>query len=324
MVGKEEEEEVLIEVEAVESVYGDDCVIIQRFPPHLRLHIKPRTADDSSQQFVEAVLELRAGSQYPKEPPQIGIFDSKGLDEVRQAHLITSIQEKIDELSSCLMLVALCEEAIQVLSDMNHPDGDCPLCLNPLVKEDTHGNLWPFMKLMSCYHCFHSKCIIKWWNWLQQQNVTADNDSNTRAVRSSNMGRQTDSHGTGKNEGTCPVCRKVFQGLDIEHVLNLVQTYTSQLTLEETETDDDEEIQHSELENNRRKEFEALLKLQEENNGLIEPKKESSITSRNVPSRTYRTASCTCHITICTNHCFCRSRTEYCTQQHIHLRNRRK
>ncbi|KAF5177809.1 E3 ubiquitin-protein ligase rnf25, partial [Thalictrum thalictroides] len=78
-----EEEEVLIEVEAV---YGEDCKVIERFPPHFQLHIKPRTADDSSLQFVEAFLELRAGSQhtctqYPKVPPHIGIIDSKGLDE---------------------------------------------------------------------------------------------------------------------------------------------------------------------------------------------------------------------------------------------------
>ncbi|PIA34533.1 hypothetical protein AQUCO_03700069v1 [Aquilegia coerulea] len=272
-MASEEEEEVLIEVEAVEAVYGEDCKIIQRFPPHIQLHIKPRTADDSSQQFVEAILELRAGSQYPKEPPHIGMIDSKGLDEVRQAHLITSIQEKVDELSSCLMLVALCEEAVHVLSHMNHPDGDCPLCLYPLVKEDVHGNSWPFMKLMSCYHCFHSKCIIKWWNWLQQQSESDSNISNATATSSSNLGSRRGLHGAVKNQRSCPVCRKVFQATDIEHVLSLVQTYTSELSLEETETDDDEELQHSELENSRRKEFDALLKLQEENNGLIEPKK---------------------------------------------------
>ncbi|KAF2311051.1 hypothetical protein GH714_019299 [Hevea brasiliensis] len=58
-----EEEEVLIEVEAVQAVYGDDCVVLDSFPPHLHVHIKPRTADISSQQFVEAVIGIRAGSQ---------------------------------------------------------------------------------------------------------------------------------------------------------------------------------------------------------------------------------------------------------------------
>ncbi|KAK4379485.1 hypothetical protein RND71_001347 [Anisodus tanguticus] len=46
---------------------------------------------------------------------------------------------------------------------MNHPDGECPLCLYPLVDED-EGSSAPFMKLMSCFHC---ECIIRWWNWLE-------------------------------------------------------------------------------------------------------------------------------------------------------------
>ncbi len=45
-----EEDEVMAEVEAVQAVYGDDCVILQSYPPHLHLHIKPRTADVTSQQ----------------------------------------------------------------------------------------------------------------------------------------------------------------------------------------------------------------------------------------------------------------------------------
>ncbi|KAF3963461.1 hypothetical protein CMV_012158 [Castanea mollissima] len=105
-----EEEEVAAEVEAVQAVYGDDCVVLQSYPPHLHLLLKPRTADVTSQQFVEAVIGLRAGSQYPKEPPHIDLIDSKGLDEQRQKELMSCIQDKACELSCYLMLVALCEE----------------------------------------------------------------------------------------------------------------------------------------------------------------------------------------------------------------------
>ncbi|KAA3453540.1 E3 ubiquitin-protein ligase RNF25 [Gossypium australe] len=125
----EEEEEVKMEVEAAQSVYGDDCVILESYPPYLHLHIKPRTADFSSQQFVEAAIGIRASSQ---EPPLIYLIDSKGLDEQRNSN----------------------EEAVERLSAMNHPDGDCPLCLYPLVSEDDQTKRLPFMKLMSCFH-FH-------------------------------------------------------------------------------------------------------------------------------------------------------------------------
>lgn len=44
------EEEVAIEVEAVRAVYDEDCLVLDHFPPHLQVHIKPRTADVSSEQ----------------------------------------------------------------------------------------------------------------------------------------------------------------------------------------------------------------------------------------------------------------------------------
>lgn len=46
----EAEAEALAEVEAVQAVYGDDCVVMDSYPPHLHVHIKPRTADVTSQQ----------------------------------------------------------------------------------------------------------------------------------------------------------------------------------------------------------------------------------------------------------------------------------
>ncbi|VAH91203.1 unnamed protein product [Triticum turgidum subsp. durum] len=56
---------------------------------------------------------------------------------------------------------------------MNHPAGDCPLCLYPLVSENNHDSALPFMKLMSCYHCFHSDCIMRWWGWLQHDDANS-------------------------------------------------------------------------------------------------------------------------------------------------------
>ncbi|KAG9452155.1 hypothetical protein H6P81_005059 [Aristolochia fimbriata] len=264
------EEEVLVEVEAVEAVYGQDCRVIQHFPPLLHVHIRPRTADDSSKQFVEAVLEIKAGCQYPDEPPQVGILESKGLDQKRQANLVMSIHLKAQELSSCLMLIALCEEAVEMLSNMNHPDGDCPLCLYPLVREDGEHDTEPFMKLMSCYHCFHSECVMRWWNWLLEQKQSNSGDVVEAALPASGDVENL----RDESSGSCPVCRKVFHAGDIEHVHDLVQSGSTQLISEEIEAGEGRmEVLHSEAENNRRQRFEAVLKLQKENGGLIEPKK---------------------------------------------------
>lgn len=270
-----EEEEVRLEVEAVQAVYGDDCRVILDYPPHLNVRIRPRTADDSSQQFVEVILGIKSCAQYPGEPPHIYVVDTKGLDENRQTCLIASIQNKAQELSSCMMLVALCEEAVEMLSNMNHPEGNCPLCLCPLATEDKEGSFLPFMKLMSCYHCFHSECIIRWWKWLQEQNDTKIAQETTAAAAESqrDMPAMVNQH-----KGICPVCRKVFDAKDIEHVLDYLDTNLSQLRYAGIDIDEDDKLfLQSELENKRRQKFEGLLKLQQENNGLIEPTKNLQI-----------------------------------------------
>ncbi|KAK4748034.1 hypothetical protein SAY87_014620 [Trapa incisa] len=255
-----EEDDVLVEVEAAQSVYGEDCLVIDNFPPHLQIQVKPRTADVSSQQFVEAVIGIRAGPQYPDEPPQINLIDSKGLDEERQKQLIASIKDRARQLSSCLMLVALCEEAMEMLTIMNHPDGDCPLCLCPLVPEGEEEKILPFMKLMSCFHCFHSECIIRWWSWLHKEKESE--------------GSTDKSKGLEESKANCPVCRKIFQGKDLEHVLDLVGSHPPELGSQGNNTDMDDNLLHSDSEKIRRQKFEAILKIQEERNGIIEPRKD--------------------------------------------------
>ena len=44
------EEEVMAKVEAVQAVYRNDCVVLQSYPPHLHLLLKPCAADITSQQ----------------------------------------------------------------------------------------------------------------------------------------------------------------------------------------------------------------------------------------------------------------------------------
>ncbi|KAG8475018.1 hypothetical protein CXB51_031806 [Gossypium anomalum] len=267
-----EEEEVKMEVEAVQSVYGDDCVIIESYPPYLHLHIKPRTADVSSQQFVEASIGIRASSQYPKEPPLVYLIDSKGLDEQRQTLLLSNIRDKACELPSCFMLVALCEEAVERLSAMNHPDGDCPLCLYPLVSEDDQTE---------------SECIIRWWNWLQIENKNNAKNVSSATLHLRNGGDQQDRNAAVEESmGNCPVCRKVFHAKDFEHVLDLVGSHSSQLNAEKTEIKVDETLLHSDLENMRQK-FEAISKLQQENCGLIGSKSEQVVLPSINPQNTF-------------------------------------
>ncbi|OAY78457.1 E3 ubiquitin-protein ligase RNF25 [Ananas comosus] len=258
-----EEDEIRLEVEAAMAVYGDDCRVIREFPPHIAIRIRPRTADDSSQQFVEAVLAIKSSREYPNEAPHVYAIETKGLDENRKTYLITSVQQKAQELSSCPMLVALCEEAVEILSSMNHPDGDCPLCLYPLVREEKNASALPFMKLIECF--------FRWWRWLQAQSGTNQAEEPTVTA-----GNQRDMHEVvNQHQGNCPVCRKVFDEKDLEHVLGYLETYSFQSGSAVSDRDEKEKaLLQSESENHRRQQFEALIKLQQERNGLIEPKKD--------------------------------------------------
>ena len=59
------------ELEAVAAVYGDDVRVLLDLPPHLVVHVRPRTADDSSQQ-VHLVSSRRTPPQPPL-PPSLPI-----------------------------------------------------------------------------------------------------------------------------------------------------------------------------------------------------------------------------------------------------------
>jgi len=161
---------------------------------------------------------------------------------------------------------------------MNHPDGDCPMCLYPLFPEDGGSKQMPFMKLMSCFHCFHCECIIRWWNWLHSQKEAGSKSGDSLRLHRETSDQEDSSGLRDKSLGNCPVCRKVFHASDIEHVLNLVggaqsSKQGSSLILGE----DQDPLIQSESEKIRRERFEAILKTQEEKGGLVQPKKNISV-----------------------------------------------
>ncbi|RWW40017.1 hypothetical protein BHE74_00054594 [Ensete ventricosum] len=84
--------------------------------------------------------------------------------------------------------------------------------------------------------------------------------------------------GVDQQRGNCPVCRKVFDEKDIEHAHEYLESESSCMCLPGIDEGEDEELLLlSGSEKNRRQHFEALLKLQQDNNGLIEPRKDLAI-----------------------------------------------
>ncbi|XWS77328.1 hypothetical protein CRYUN_Cryun01aG0251500 [Craigia yunnanensis] len=124
-----------------------------------------------------------------------------------------------------------------------------------------------FMLVALCEVTTVFECIIRWWNWLQIENKNNAKNLFSATVHLRNTGSQQEA--VEESMGNCPVCRKVFHAKDFEHVLDLVGSHSSQLSLDETEVKDDERLLHSDLENIRRQKFEVIYKLQQEKSGLI-------------------------------------------------------
>ncbi|MCO5595816.1 hypothetical protein L7F22_049866 [Adiantum nelumboides] len=264
------EEETEEEVEAAMAVYGADCTVIRRSPPYLLVRLQPRTANDISQQYVEAVLEFKASTQYPSVPPRLELKGTKGLEDGKIVRLLSELSELAEELTSMPMLVAICEKALDGLTEMNQPDGNCCFCLEPLVIENEVSDMRPFMKLLSCFHCFHSECFVRWWRWmLQRKNLdkadilfdSRPEEEKDVAARCMQLLEEADLK--------CPVCR---QSVDVQDIVSIWSILIAEL-VQEKDFVPDVEVIFNKIETERKEKFDELFRAQQRCGGIIEPKK---------------------------------------------------
>lgn len=274
-------DDVELELEAVQAVYGSDCLLLQHFPPHLLVSLKPRTADDFAQQFVEAVLVIKVSTQYPNEPPKLELKETKGLDEEKISVLLSDLEALAKELACNPMLVALCEATIDRLTDMNQPEGNCCFCMFPLVIEDKDSTSKPFMKLLSCLHCFHSECFGRWWGWMLNE-LSIESTKTHQGLEYEQDHGLVNSYGSRKDmleemvenfQLKCPVCRKRVYAEDLEHVWNFLDSGSTAKQAQEEEVILEPEIVFSEAEIARKCNFDHHFKAQKLCGGIIEPRK---------------------------------------------------
>ena len=120
-----------------------------------------------------------------------------GLLDHQVTHIAKTLQTEADHLAGELQLGHLYELTLDLLSDANHPNGDCAFCLQPLLQLNTANNtltndasshslsnttttisttMYDAQKVLGsavikieCYHCFHKSCFASWFNWMQQR-----------------------------------------------------------------------------------------------------------------------------------------------------------
>jgi E3 ubiquitin-protein ligase RNF25 len=91
-----------------------------------------------------------------------------GLSDAQVAQVAASLRAEAGAMPGELVLGHLCETALDLLTELNAPEGSCAFCLDPLLPSPS-----PVLKL-ACFHCFHRPCFAAWWRWRQAQQAARE------------------------------------------------------------------------------------------------------------------------------------------------------
>lgn len=78
------------------------------------------------------------------------------MSDARIAVVMSRLQAEASSLLGEMMLGSLIETARDVMTDINHPEGNCIYCLESLIPtvRDQASDLQGLLRL-PCYHTFH-------------------------------------------------------------------------------------------------------------------------------------------------------------------------
>lgn len=219
------------ELEALESMYPEGLRVALAAPSRdghdarahttVALDVVPRTLDDETRQYVRVTLRIVLDNDYPAGAPSLSLTDAKGLDDARLATVMGRLRDAAAEHAAPgdPVLALLCETAFETLTELNHPDGDCAFCLEPMWRADhpadhpSRHSAEAFTKLATCYHCFHASCFARWYRW--------------RAAAAAEEDATLGAHPLGSEEATsrskrpthlCPACRCAIDDADAARV----------------------------------------------------------------------------------------------------------
>ncbi|GMH40328.1 hypothetical protein BSKO_08232 [Bryopsis sp. KO-2023] len=220
-----EEHDVNPELEALQSTYADDLKISQLSPSlTFTLNVVPRTADDLTNRFVETLLEVAVLESYPETLPEIKLATSKGLGDSRSTQLKERLDEEARSMKGEAMLGQLCEVAFDVVTEMNRPEGDCGICLEPLIFEKKGQYEKGDLVKLSCFHVFHGKCFPAWWTHQQNEFRKKEQEMQLKtgmAAASRVLEKELPEKIDGLYVVDCPICRTPIYPADLKPWMDL-------------------------------------------------------------------------------------------------------
>ncbi|GLI61833.1 hypothetical protein VaNZ11_004339 [Volvox africanus] len=187
----------------------------------ISLNLTPRGVD-MHDAYVTGVLRLQVPLGYPDVSPHVELLDTKGISDDRLALLRKQLCGVASMLAGEMALGAICEHALDWITEHNRPEGLCAFCLNAMEPPRSNLSLVPNpdghqdtteqpLVRLPCYHAFHRSCYRTWWCWRQKSLEAQERElvNHTGASAASVLREQglppCDGHGV--YETSCPVCR---------------------------------------------------------------------------------------------------------------------
>lgn len=118
------DEEQLMEMEALESIFMDDFEFVKRSQKYAYEITLTPNDDGQSINHVSIVLQVDIPLKYPHQPPTLGIVLKQGLNDRQHAEMMELLQEKVVENHGEPMIFTLCEELKEYLFENNRAGND--------------------------------------------------------------------------------------------------------------------------------------------------------------------------------------------------------
>ena len=216
--------------------------VLSRSPPSIRALLSPRGCSKSASRFVGAELVLECTQNYPggegesedddkssERLVSVSLSSPRGLGDERRALLLRRISAALSEVSASgelCVLGSLIEATLEAITDLNVPEGDCPICLEALVggvgeeggggggdgeSGNNNNNANRLVKL-ECFHCLHLRCAVRWWGVTEEEEEeTKEEEEEEEEEEQGGAGSERKKKKRKKKTLRCPQCRAVAE-----------------------------------------------------------------------------------------------------------------
>uniref|UniRef100_A0A915C0S5 E3 ubiquitin-protein ligase RNF25 n=3 Tax=Parascaris univalens TaxID=6257 RepID=A0A915C0S5_PARUN len=150
------------ELEALESIFGDDLSIVKREDRVLlEMNVHPLESALHSPPTIRVTIEI--GCNYPAVSPKVRLWQPRGVDEKNVNELNRQVDVFVSNNLDMPILYDIFRKVQEYLEDMQGcPDAVCPICLNDFTSQQ------PSIRT-HCDHYVHRPCFATYVNYSRNE-----------------------------------------------------------------------------------------------------------------------------------------------------------